>query len=382
MSRRSDSTPSFWHGKRVLITGHTGFKGSWLSLWLQSLGAEVIGLALEPPTTPSLFQLGRVEDGMTSLIGDVRDLDVVVDAFEKHRPEMVFHMAAQSLVRESYQTPVDTYATNVMGTVHVLEAMRRVGSARVGVFVTSDKCYDNHESALWGYRESDAMGGRDPYSSSKGCSELVVSAYRDSYFAGMNGTPPRAAIASVRAGNVIGGGDWAEDRLVPDIVRAFTSEQPVHIRRPDAIRPWQHVLEPLDGYMQLAQRLWDDGEAFSGGWNFGPDDRDARPVQYVVERMIARWGGTAAATFDEGPHPHEATYLRLDTSKASTLLGWRSRLGLDEALGWTVEWYRSAHQGTDPKALTLDQIQRYRRLSEPTIGDESAQEQVLSRVAP
>jgi CDP-glucose 4,6-dehydratase len=355
---------SFWKNKRVLITGHTGFKGSWLALWLQELGAEVIGLALEPPTTPSLFEKGRVGEGMISVQGDVRDLDTVVDVFERYRPEIVVHMAAQALVRSSYDIPVETYATNVMGTVHVLEAIRRVETVRVGVFVTSDKCYENTESKLWGYRETDAMGGSDPYSNSKGCAELVVSAYRNSYFSGTGDGSSRAAIASVRAGNVIGGGDWAEDRLIPDVIQAFSTGRPVHIRRPDAIRPWQHVLEPLSGYLQLAEQLWHEGAAYTGGWNFGPAESDAKSVEYVVERLIERWGPDASVVLDDGPHPHEATFLRLDCSKAHTLLGWYPRLSLDDALAWTVEWYRAANEGADLRTVTLDQIQRYQDVSQ------------------
>lgn len=350
---------SFWKGKRVLVTGHTGFKGSWLALWLQSLGAEVTGLALSPPSTPSLFEQGRVAEGMTSIEGDIRDLEVVEDAMATYEPEIVFHLAAQALVRPSYQDPVGTYATNVMGTVHVLEAMRRVGTARVGIIVTSDKCYENQESHLWGYREHDPMGGYDPYSNSKGCAELVASAYRRSFFSaqGDGHTPP--AIATVRAGNVIGGGDWAEDRLVPDIIRAFQAGQSVHIRCPDAIRPWQHVLEPLRGYLVLAERLWADGESVAGGWNFGPDDRDARAVRYVVEQMMDLWGNSAAAVLDSESHPHEATYLRLDSSKARALLGWYPQLSLDDALEWTVEWYHGVQNQTDARACTLAQIDRY-----------------------
>ncbi|MFP4228231.1 MAG: CDP-glucose 4,6-dehydratase [Salinivenus sp.] len=349
---------------RVLITGHTGFKGSWLSLWLQSLGADVIGLSLDPPSTPSLFEQGRVAEGITSVHGDIRDAATVLDVMEAHRPDIVFHLAAQSLVRPSYRNPVETYATNVMGTVHVLEAMRQVGTARVGIVVTSDKCYENRESKLWGYRESDPMGGHDPYSNSKGCAELVTSAYRRSFF-GADGDVP-LALASVRAGNVIGGGDWATDRLIPDIVRAFIEERPVNIRRPEAIRPWQHVLEPLGGYMLLAQRLWAEGDALADGWNFGPEERDARSVRHVVEQMMRRWGTGASATLDKSPHPHEATYLRLDCSKAHALLGWHPRLSLDDALSWTVEWYREVEQGADPRALTLDQIHRYIHLRSDT----------------
>ena len=353
-------TSGFWSGKRVFVTGHTGFKGSWMVLWLQSLGADVIGFSLDPPSTPSLFEQARVDEGIISLRGDVRTLSDVVSAMETYEPDLVFHLAAQSLVRPSYQNPVETYATNVMGTVHVLEAMRRVGTPRVGVVVTSDKCYDNRESMLWGYRETDPMGGYDPYSNSKGCAELVTQAYRRSFFGAKDGQ--RLALASARAGNVIGGGDWAEDRLIPDIVRAFEAGQPVDIRRPDAIRPWQHVLEPLSGYMQLAERLWIEGDSVADGWNFGPDERDARPVSYVVEQMVERWGDGASARLDPGPHPHEATYLRLDCSKAHALLDWRPELALEDALAWTVEWYQSVHQGADPRQLTMNQIQRYRHL--------------------
>jgi CDP-glucose 4,6-dehydratase len=353
---------AFWTGKRVLLTGHTGFKGSWLALWLQHLGATVVGVALAPPSTPSLFMRGRVAEGMTSIHGDVRHLDVLEDIMDTHRPEVVFHLAAQSLVRPSYRDPVTTYATNVMGTVHVLEAMRRTGTARVGVMVTSDKCYANRESMLWGYREDDPMGGHDPYSNSKGCAELVTSAYRDSFFTAGGDGQPSPAIASVRAGNVIGGGDWADDRLLPDIVRAFEAGTPVRIRRPQAIRPWQHVVEPLGGYLTLAQHLWKCGEAAGGGWNFGPNDDDARSVQYVAETMARAWGTGASVELDAGPHPHEATYLRLDCSKARTLLDWRPRLTLDEALAWTVDWYQSVDAGTDPRALTIDHIRQYEHL--------------------
>jgi CDP-glucose 4,6-dehydratase len=356
---------SFWSGKRVLLTGHTGFKGSWLALWLQALGADVVGLALDPPSTPSLYRQARVAEGMTSIHGDIRDLDVVVRAMERHRPEVVFHLAAQSLVRSSYEAPVETFATNVMGTVHVLEAMRQVGSVRVGVVVTSDKCYANRESMLWGYRETDPMGGHDPYSSSKGCTELVVASYRQSFFEPRSTAEGEGAVAlaSVRAGNVIGGGDWATDRLVPDAIRAFASGRPVHIRRPDAIRPWQHVLDPLGGYLLLAEQLWANDAPRSGAWNFGPDADDARPVAAVVEQMIQRWGEGAAATLDDGPHPHEATYLRLDCSKARSLLGWRPRLPLARALDWTVEWYRAVQNGEDARTHSLDHIHRYEALS-------------------
>jgi CDP-glucose 4,6-dehydratase len=355
---------SFWRGKRVLLTGHTGFKGGWLALWLQALGAEVIGLSIDPPSTPSLFDQARVAEGMTSLHGDIRDPELVREVLSAHRPEVVFHLAAQSLVRPSYRSPVATYATNVMGTVHVLDAIRHVESVRAGVVVTSDKCYENRESMLWGYREGDPVGGHDPYSNSKGCAELVTSAYRSSYFGDAASGP---ALATARAGNVIGGGDWAEDRLIPDVVRAFSTGEPAHIRRPDAVRPWQHVLEPLGGYLLLAEQLWAGGADAAGAWNFGPDDRDARPVEYVVEQMIEHWGPGAAAVQDEGPHPHEATYLRLDCSKARALLGWTPQLPLDEALRWTAEWYQAVRRGENARDCTLAQIHRYeqRRAHQP-----------------
>jgi len=358
------NTHALWDGTRVLITGHTGFKGSWLALWLQALGADVVGLSLDPPSTPSLFRQARVDDGMISVRGDVRDVDTVRRVMETHRPEVVFHLAAQSLVRPSYQAPVETYATNVMGTVHVLDAMRQVGGARVGVVVTSDKCYANRESTLWGYRETDPMGGHDPYSSSKGCTELVVASYRRSFFdPGPTGqTRRRTALASVRAGNVIGGGDWATDRLIPDAIRAFTAGQPLHVRRPDAVRPWQHVLDPLSGYLLLAEQLWDEGTVRGGAWNFGPDADDARPVAAVVDQMIDRWGDGATATLDVGPHPHEATHLRLDCSKARSQLRWRPRLPLGRALDWTVDWYRAVGAGADARAQTLEHIHRYQTL--------------------
>lgn len=355
----SSNTSSFWNGKRVLVTGHTGFKGGWLSLWLQQLGADVVGFSLASPTTPSLFHEARVAEGMNSLYGDVRNPDAVQAAFSEWKPEIVFHLAAQSLVRPSYQVPADTYMTNVMGTVHVLEAIRHTDSVRVGVFVTSDKCYENRESALWAYRETDRMGGEDPYSNSKGCAELVVAAYRESYFSA--GNDHGCAIASVRAGNVIGGGDWAEDRLLPDIIRAFSEGRPVYIRHPEAVRPWQHVLDPLAGYMQLAQHLWSEGSEYVGGWNFGPSERDARPVQYVVDRMVEKWGPDATALIDDGQHPSEATYLRLDCSKARLLLGWDPLLPLEDALAWTVDWHRAVSTGTDPRDLTLDQIRCYQK---------------------
>ena len=353
-------TPSFWRGKRVFLTGHTGFKGSWLALWLQDLGAEVRGFALDPPSTPSLYESARVGSLVASTHGDVRSLDAVVEAMAQFQPDVVFHLAAQSLVRRSYKDPTGTFATNVMGTVHVLEAIRQVKSVRAAVVVTSDKCYENRESPLWGYRESDRMGGDDPYSNSKGCAELIASSYRDSFLDG--GTRP-VALATARAGNVIGGGDWATDRLVPDIVRAFAAGRPVHIRNPKAVRPWQHVLEPLRGYLMLAEALWTDADPFAEGWNFGPRAEDAQPVGEIVERLITIWGDDAEAVIAPGPHPSEATFLRLDCSKARSVLYWTPRIGLNTALTWTAEWYRAFYGGDDARALTLDHIHRFADLS-------------------
>ncbi len=345
----------FWRGKRVFMTGHTGFKGSWLSLWLQSLGAEVHGFALPPPTEPSLFLEARVADGMRSTLGDVRDAAAVAQAMAAARPEIVFHMAAQPLVRLGYADPVLTYGTNVMGTVHVLEAARRCGGLRCIVNVTTDKCYENREW-VWGYREDEPMGGHDPYSNSKGCSELVTSAYRRSYF-----HDDGPALASARAGNVIGGGDWAADRLVPDMLRAFERSEPVVIRHPSATRPWQHVLEPLSGYMSLAEWMWAAPRAHAEAWNFGPAEGDARPVQFIVERLAGLWGEGARWELDGGVHPHEAQYLKLDISKARQRLGWHPRWNLDIALERVVEWHRARLRGDDIRATCVHQINAFNR---------------------
>ncbi len=346
-------TLDFWRGKRVFLTGHTGFKGGWLSLWLQSLGAEVAGLALAPPTEPSLFDVARVGAGMTSTIGDIRSLDTVELTIRTFRPEIVIHMAAQPLVRHSYNEPVETYATNVMGTVHLLDAVRRNDSVRCVVNVTTDKCYENDERD-WGYRENEPMGGHDPYSNSKGCSELVTSSYRRSFFDKSN-----VALASARAGNVIGGGDWASDRLVPDILRAFERKVPITVRNPNSTRPWQHVLEPLSGYLVLAERLWRDGAAVAEGWNFGPRDQDVRPVRWIVDYMAQSWGDGASWRLDAGANPHEAHFLKLDTSKATSRLGWRPRWTLDKALDYVTQWQRAWHEKRDMQQVCLEQIQEY-----------------------
>ncbi|WP_205523423.1 CDP-glucose 4,6-dehydratase [Rhodopseudomonas sp. BR0C11] len=353
-----DVTPEFWRGKRVFLTGHTGFKGSWLSLWLQSMGAELTGYALQPPTTPSLFEQARVGDGMTSITADIADLEQLVRVMRQARPEIVIHMAAQSLVRYSYDHPVETYLTNVMGTVHLLDAVRQTAGVKAVVNVTSDKCYDNREW-VWGYREVDAMGGYDPYSNSKGCSELVSSSYRQSFFNPRDYAVHGVALATARAGNVIGGGDWARDRLVPDIVAAFGKGQPVHIRNPHAIRPWQHVLEPLSGYLELAERVFNDGPACAEAWNFGPSDDDARPVAWIVEQMAGLWGEGAGWRVDDGVHPHEAGYLKLDVSKARSRLNWHPMLPLGEALKLVVDWAKRREAGADARELTLEQIMSY-----------------------
>ena len=347
--------PAFWRGKKVFLTGHTGFKGSWLSLWLQSLGAEVKGFALQPPTTPALFEEARVAGGIESEIGDIRDLEAITASMTAFNPDVLIHMAAQPLVRLSYREPVETYATNVMGTVHVLEAARRCSHLKAIVNVTTDKCYENREW-VWGYRENEPMGGHDPYSNSKGCSELVTAAYRSSFF----NTPDTAALASARAGNVIGGGDWAEDRLIPDILRAFEKKQPVIIRNPLATRPWQHVLEPISGYLTLAEKLFNEGDVYAEGWNFGPRDEDVKPVEWILNRLVKHWGQGASWQLDNNPQPHEAQLLELDISKATAKLKWHPRWTLAETLDSIVEWHQCWLRSDDIRQMTLDQIAKHR----------------------
>lgn len=345
--------PDFWRGRRVLLTGHTGFKGGWTSLWLQSLEAKVCGLALPAPTTPALFEVARVSESMDHRLVDIRDFQSVNAVLEEIQPEIVLHMAAQPLVRLSYEQPIETYATNVMGTVHVLEAARCCPSVRAIVNITTDKCYENKEW-VWGYREDEPMGGHDPYSSSKGCAELVSAAYRKSFLkdAGI-------AMATVRAGNVIGGGDWALDRLIPDVLRALQSNQPVQIRNPHATRPWQHVLEPISGYLVLAERLFNTGQQDAEGWNFGPREEDAKPVQWIVERLCEDWGQGASWELQPGHHPHEAGYLKLDISKARHRLGWVPRWPLDVALQKITDWHQAWLAGQDMKTFCLQQIHDY-----------------------
>lgn len=326
---------NFWTGKKVLLTGHTGFKGSWLSLWLHKLGAELTGYALAPATNPALFNEAQVGKIMTSIIGDIRDYEEVHSAVTKAQPEIIIHMAAQPLVRHSYNYPIETYSTNVMGTVHLLEAARKTNSVRAIVNVTTDKCYENKEW-IWGYREDEPMGGFDPYSSSKGCSELISCAYRRSFY-----NQDQIQLATARAGNVIGGGDWSEDRLIPDILRAFESSKPAIIRNPFAIRPWQHVLEPLSGYLILAQKLYENNEDYASAWNFGPHDDDAKPVEWIVNEMVSLWGGTASWEIDDALNPHEANFLKLDISKARNYLGWEPLWEIKTALGMIIEWHQN-----------------------------------------
>ncbi len=357
--------PSFWKGRKVLLTGHTGFKGGMLGLWLAALGAKITGLALEPPTDPSLFKLAGVGTVLRSLTGDVRDAATVNQAMREASPEVVFHLAAQPLVRQSYRQPVETYSTNVMGTVNVLEAVRHVDSVRACVVVTSDKCYENREW-LWSYREDDPLGGADPYSSSKACAEIVTAAYRHSYFHPARWTEHRTGLATARAGNVIGGGDFAQDRLVPDLIRAFGAGKPAVVRRPEAIRPWQHVLDPLAGYIQLAQRLDLNGAAVAQAWNFGPASEDSSSVLALAKMIAAEWGKDAAITVDPASSSdHEAHELRLDSSRAQRLLGWKPRWDIERAVQESVSWHQALRADADMHEFTLRQIREYQAIVVP-----------------
>jgi CDP-glucose 4,6-dehydratase len=357
-------TPSFWKHRRVFLTGHTGFKGSWLSLWLDLLGARVTGYALAPPTQPNLFDQTAVAGAVQSHCGDIRDFPRLMDALAKCRPDVVIHMAAQSVVRTGYDDPIETYSSNVMGTVHILEALRRLQYPCVVVNVTSDKCYSNREW-VWGYREDDPMGGRDPYSNSKGCAELVTGAYRDSFFPPESFDRHGIALASARAGNAIGGGDWTKDQLIPDLMRAFLANDSCMIRNPSAIRPWQFVLEPLHGYLTLAELLSKDGPRFASPWNFGPADTDAnKPVSWIADELVRSWGPGACWNRDTQNHAREAHSLQLDTSKSRALLKWRPVLPLNMALEWITEWYRFLQAGADIRSITRTQIERYQALTQ------------------
>jgi CDP-glucose 4,6-dehydratase len=351
--------PAFWQGKTVFLTGHTGFKGSWLALWLGSMGAKVTGFALAPNTTPNLFTSAQIEkDLTTSHIADIRDAQAVLAAIKEAQPQIVIHMAAQPLVRYSYDHPLETYATNVMGTAHVLDAARQTASVRAIVVVTSDKCYENREW-VWAYRENEAMGGFDPYCSSKGCAELVSAAYRQSFFSPQRYRDHGVALATARAGNVIGGGDWSNDRLIPDAIRAFEANQPLLIRNPLATRPWQHVIEPLCGYLVLAQRLYESGPEYGGAWNFGPNESDARSVQELIDLLIAHWHEPVQWMQDPREQPHEAQSLQLDCSKARHYLQWVPRWNLEQALTLICEWHRAHAHGDNLRTLSLQQIKRY-----------------------
>ena len=348
----------FWQGRRVFLTGHTGFKGSWLSLWLHALGADVTGYALEPPTQPSLYEQARVGDAIHSVHGDIRNFPLLKDAIKACDPSVVIHMAAQSVVRRGYEDPIENYSSNVMGTVHVLEAVRQIAKPCALVNVTSDKCYENREW-LWGYRENEPMGGKDPYSNSKGCAELVTSAYRDSFFHHDSIGQHGIALASARAGNAIGGGDWTRDQLIPDLMRAFLDGRPCLIRNPSSFRPWQLVLEPLRGYILLAERLLEDGPHFASGWNFGPIDSDAKPVSWLADELVRLWGADASWNLDSGSHPKEAHALKLDASKAGVHLNWHPVLPLKQALAWIAYWYKAFQNGADLHDMTLNQIMQY-----------------------
>ncbi|MCE5331144.1 MAG: CDP-glucose 4,6-dehydratase [Bacteroidales bacterium] len=349
---------NFFKNKKIFITGHTGFKGSWLCLLLHKLGAEVYGYALNPPTKPSLYEEAKIDTYISSYIGDIRDLEKLERTIRHIQPEIVIHMAAQPLVRESYKNPIETYQTNVIGTANLLEACRRVPSIKAIVNITTDKCYENKEW-IWGYRENEPLGGYDPYSSSKACSELVTAAYRNSFFPPGDYPKHGVAVASARAGNVIGGGDWAEDRLIPDFIKSISQNKQIKIRNPYAIRPWQHVMEPLTGYLMLAEKLYSQGVDFGEAWNFGPDDNDAKNVEWIIKTICNLWGNDPTYILDTTEQPHEANYLKLDCSKAKTKLGWHPVWNIQKALQSVVEWNKAYFNGENIKDITEQQIDEY-----------------------
>jgi CDP-glucose 4,6-dehydratase len=344
----------FWKGKRIFLTGHTGFKGSWLSLWLQEMGSVVKGYSLAPNTSPNLFTEAKVIESMDSEIGDIRDLERVTKSMIDFNPDIVLHMAAQPLVRLSYIEPIETYSTNVMGTLNVLEAARKCKNIKAIIAITTDKCYENKELNR-GYKEHDPMGGHDPYSSSKGCCELLISSYRRSFF----NTSNTAALASARAGNVIGGGDWADNRLIPDILNAFAHSKKVIVRNPSAVRPWQHVLEPLSGYLVLAEKLYLNGKQYAEGWNFGPKDKDCKNVEYILDKIVAHWGEGSSWSLDDKSNPHEANFLKLDISKSARKLKWKPKWGLDFTLKSTVNWHKQWLSGEDIRKVCISEINHY-----------------------
>jgi CDP-glucose 4,6-dehydratase len=344
---------NFWKDKKVFITGHSGFKGSWMCLWLESMGADIAGYSLEPSSSPSLFSESDVGRNINNTFADIRDLSTLTNAILSFKPEIVIHMAAQPLVRKSYEDPIETFSTNIMGTVNLLDVIRHMDGVKAVVNVTTDKCYENKEW-LWAYRENEPMGGHDPYSSSKACSELVTRAFSKSYYSSST-----TALASARAGNVVGGGDWSNDRLIPDILLAFQENRPVVIRNPKSTRPWQHVLEPIHGYLLLAEKLYNDGQQFSTAWNFGPKDEDSKSVEWILDEMVSRWGDGAKWVNDSNDNPHEASYLKLDISKASIGLGWEPKWGLHKTLSHIVSWHKDWLSGIPARELCIDQINEF-----------------------
>ncbi len=350
--------PTFWIGKRVLLTGHTGFKGTWMVIWLTSMGAKVCGYALRPPTKPSIFELTNAAGLIKHNIGDIRNQSKLKKTMNSFRPEIVIHMAAQPIVRESYKNPPETYETNVIGVVNLFEAVRSCKSVRVVLNVTTDKVYENKERAK-GYREEECLGGYDPYSASKACSEIVTSSYRNSFFNPKEYRKHKVAVASARAGNVIGGGDWASDRLVPDCVRAVLGGGLIEIRNPNATRPWQYVLEPLSGYLMLCEKLYKNGPKYAGAWNIGPDSRDCKPVGWIAKKFCELWGSSKSCSIQPGKHPHEAHFLKLDNSKAKKQIGWYPKWGIETALRKVVDWTRAYNRGEDLREACLKQIKEY-----------------------
>ena len=347
----------YWKNKKILITGHTGFKGSWLTIWLKSIGAEIIGYSKSIPTNPSLYEIANVSDGIKSFEGNIQNYEFLKEIINKHEPEIIFHMAAQSLVIKSYSDPIETFSTNVMGTVNLLYAIKETKKPQIVINVTSDKCYENNES-LEGYKENDPMGGHDPYSSSKGCAELVTKSFRNSFFS--SNPENNIALASVRAGNVLGGGDWAQNRLIPDIIRGIKNKENVKIRNPNSIRPWQHVMDPLHGYIQLAEKLKND-KTFSEGWNFGPDKNELKPVSWIIEKFNELWKGKINWEIESGKF-HEANNLILNCEKAKTKLEWKSKINIDKTLSLTIEWYEKYFDNEDMRKVTEEQIKKFQDL--------------------
>ena len=352
---------NFWKNKKVLLTGHTGFKGSWLSIWLKKLGVELVGFSKDIPTKPSLFEIAKVSEGMTSITGNIEDFTAIQKVLKENKPEIVIHMAAQSLVRKSYEEPINTFATNVMGTVNLLQAVKTTGSTLVLINITSDKCYENKGTEK-AFSENSPMGGYDPYSSSKGCAELVTSAFRDSFFNTKEFECHGLSLSSVRSGNVIGGGDWAKDRLIPDIMNSISKRIPTQIRNTRSIRPWQFVLEPLFGYLILAQRMWEEGKEFSEPWNFGPDETDCKSVKWILEKISKELDDGFSWKEDTRDNPHEAEMLKLDCNKAKKRLGWKTKLDVNETIEWTVNWYKEYFKNSDMKEYTENQIDKFMSL--------------------